>query len=106
MNLNFEFYTEDGKPIFMSQGDTRKPLNLKDAAVNALLYPPTDVQLTVKEKRSRYEVAMQLLNFSANVALMPEQKELVKLAIGQRFIPIVVGQACDILDGKEPPKFH
>lgn len=105
LNVNFEFFTETNQPIFMTTGDDRKPLTFLDAAVNALLYPPTDVIASVAEKRMRYDTALQLKNFKENVQLSDQQKELLFRSIGQRFIPIVVGQACDILDGKEPSKF-
>lgn len=105
INVNFEFFTETNKPIFMTTGDDRVPLTFLDAAVNALLYPPTDVVSSVAEKRMRYDTAVQMKNFKEKVELSEQQKQLLIQAIGQRFIPIVVGQACDILDGKEPPKF-
>lgn len=101
-NFDFEFKTEDGQAVSLNSQGEQKPLKMKEAAVKALLYPPKDLQVSGVEKIQRYDLAVKISNFGSEAELTAEDAALVKHAMAAIYIPIVVGQASAILEGKEP----
>ncbi len=101
-NFDFEFRTEDGSGVTLSSQGEKKPLKMKEAAVKALLYPPKDLDVPGPEKIQRYDLAVKISNFGSEAELTAEEAELTKKAMAMIYIPVVVGQASAILEGKEP----
>jgi hypothetical protein len=105
INFDFEFFTEDGQKVILNSANNKRPLVMKEAAVKALLYPMKDTKTDHAEKIMRYDTAVVINNFGSNAILNQEQKDLVLKAMGELFIPVVVGQAKEILEGKTPYVF-
>lgn len=104
INFDHEFMDEENKPVVFSSGD-KNPLTFKTAAVKSLLYPPAKVDVSPQEKVKRHDLAVRIANFGSDAIINEEDKILIMTAVGQVFIPVVVGAAFAILDGKEVPKF-
>ena len=105
INFNHIFKDENGNNVVLNQAD-KKPLSFKEAAKLALLYPPTSKTVSASEKIKRHDLAVRIYNFPESVILNEQEKPLLIEALGDVFIPIVVGAANAIMEGKEPPTFN
>jgi hypothetical protein len=105
-NFDFEFYTEDGQPVVLNNASNKRNLSFKEAAIKALLYPPKDYVCDSVEKIKRYDIAVKLSNFGNEAEIDQEQRELILHAMGQVFIPVVVGQAKEVLNNTAPHRFN
>jgi hypothetical protein len=99
MKINFD------APLLTLAGDViidenQRPFRLADAAVNALL--GTESQETpATEKVKRFNLA-RAIQEGGEIELDIEDLAIVKMLIGKAFAPLVVGQAFELLEGREP----
>lgn len=77
-------------------------VTLKFLAVTALLsHYPDEPQLTGEMKALRYQLAKRI--HLGDKEINPLERDTVRTLIGKNFIPILVGPAFDMLDGKTAP---
>lgn len=98
MKVDFEqeIKTLNGESIPATDG---KPAVLRGVAVDALLAVFADEQqLAGEEKLKRYLLAEKIHN--GGVEFNTEEIALVKRLIGKAFTPVVVGQAWQMLEGR------
>jgi len=100
INFDYAFKDENGNPIVI--GAEKSPATLKSVAVISLLHAPDKGQ-GLKEKRLRYDLAARIKTFGSEAVLDKEEITLIQEMIGEVMVPLVVGQACAILEGLEPP---
>lgn len=105
INFKHKFIDENGKNVILNQGNT-EPLDFRTAARLALLYPPIKKEMTASEKIKRHDLAVRITNFPDSVILNEDEKIILIEAMGDAFIPVVVGAANAIINGKEPPVFE
>jgi len=110
INLNYEFRRLDGEPI--TDGGSGKPgtLNLQSVVVQSLLtHNEQQERIDGNEKFKRYLLAMKVnaknevddKGFN-NFELTSEEVTLIKNLVGKYWNPLIVGQAFEALEGKEP----
>ncbi len=91
----------DGTPI-KRQG-SEATLILRDVAVESLLTVPRDeAQITGDEKAKRWFLASRVYANPA-IDLTVEDIALIKKMIGKAYGPLVVGQAWELLEGRDLP---
>lgn len=83
------------------QDDDDKDLTLASAAKQALLV--LDDKQTGEQKYENYCLATKVVG-GGEVTLKSEEISKIKEYIGKYMYPIVVGQAWDLLEGKDPKK--
>jgi hypothetical protein len=91
--LNGEILKERGND------GTETTITLKSVCINALLAQyPNEKDLSGVEKFRRFDLARQI---NSGVEEMPvEDVSLLKDLVGKAFMPIVVGSAWELMDGK------
>ena len=95
MKINFN------QPIKNIQGEEIKDLTLKTVSVEALLATFSDEQsLSGEEKAKRYLLATRIYA-NDELDLTVEEIAKIKQLIGKGYGPLVVGQAWEILEGRE-----
>ena len=96
MKINFN------QPIKNITGEEIKDLTLKSVSVEALLATFSDEQsLLGEEKAKRYVLATRIYANSEELDLTVEEIAKIKQLIGKGYGPLVVGQAWEILEGRE-----
>ena len=96
MKINFN------QPIKNIQGEEIKDLTLKTVSVEALLATFSDEQsLSGEEKAKRYLLATRIYANPEDIDLTVEEISKIKQLIGKGYGPLVVGQAWEILEGRE-----
>ncbi len=105
IKLNYVFKTLDGIAI-KNQG---KDFTFRQVCENALLIEPVNPQtgrpmklIDGNEKIRRYSLALQIHNAKSEVDLSIDDIKLLKDLIADMGSPLIVGQAWNILDPKEP----
>jgi len=94
--------TLDGKPIKTPEN---KNLTLRDAVTNALLSVHEDEKsLSGKDKALRYHLSMRVYGAKSPFLLKSEECTLIKELIGKAYLPLIVGQAWEIIDPAEKEK--
>ena len=100
MKLKIDVNLKDFKGQELKEGD--KSVNLKDIITGALLMP--EEQTTGSEKAERYFMAQRVENSGTAWETTAEEVSKVKELIGKFYIPIIVGQAYEILEGDSKKK--
>ena len=96
MKINFN------QPIKNIQGEEIKDLTLKTVSVEALLATfPDEQSLSGEEKAKRYLLATRIYANPEELDLTIEEIAKIKQLIGKGYGPLVVGQAWEILEGRE-----
>jgi len=105
IKLNYVFKTLDGMPL-KNQG---KDFTFKAACENALLIEQADPRtgqpkksIDGTEKMRRYSLALQIHNAKSEVDISIEDVKLLKDLIAEIGSPLIVGQAWNILDPRDP----
>ncbi len=98
INIHAPFKNLDG--TIMTNND--KELQLKDVLVESLLAAFKDEEtLTGEEKAKRYQLAMSVYNTNGeeglNFDMKVEDVAMVKKLIGKAYLPLIVGQAYEML---------
>ena len=96
MKINFN------QPIKNIQGEGIKDLTLKTVSVESLLATFDDERsLLGEEKAKRYLLATRIYANPEDIDLTVEEISKIKQLIGKGYGPLVVGQAWEILEGRE-----
>ena len=96
MKINFN------QPIKNITGEDIKDLTLKTVSVEALLATFDDERsLSGEEKAKRYLLATRIYANPEDIDLTVEEIAKIKQLIGKGYGPLVVGQAWEILEGRE-----
>ena len=100
MKINFDskLMGLDGKALVFIEGDTRRDMLLKDAAVEALMLQLVHENSSGEEKLRRYELARKIYD-GGELDLTPEDVSLIKQRIGAGYSVAVVGSAFTLLNG-------
>lgn len=85
------------KPIVMNEGGA--PASLGDLCVEALCSEYQDEQLSGSEKFARYLLAKSIKKGSKEFTI--DEVSKIKLVVGKRFTPAVVGPMYELLEGAE-----
>lgn len=80
----------------MQEGE---PFTLREAAASALLSQPAHANLTGQQKYRRYRLARLLTDAPSELELTAEDVAEIKQATGEIYMPLVVGQVWDWLEG-------
>jgi hypothetical protein len=89
-----------GKPIKSKEDEVELTLTLERVAVSALLQPSKDE--TGEDKYKKYGFMKRIHEAKEPVELKSEEVSFIKKAIGDSaFTALVVGQAWDLLEGKQ-----
>ena len=64
-----------------------------EVAYDALMFPSEKIMkaASLADKRLMFSIATRIKSFPANVSLQPEEKEMLVIAVGEKFMPAVVG---------------
>ena len=102
IDFNKEFKTLEGETILQSE-DNDKSLSLKTVAVTALLTPDQKQDKTSgEEKAERYMLAQEISRANGTpVDVKTEDIVLLKKLIGELYLPLIVGQAYQLLENKD-----
>lgn len=84
----------DGIQPLHGEGDAS--LTLKDICINALLTPDKDDD--EKKKIQRYEIFKKLRACTEEAVLTTEEISVIKRGIGKINVPLIVGQAFELLE--------
>lgn len=96
INFNIELKDMDGKPIMETKD---KPLLLDKVCVNAVLSEIPDEKTTGEQKLQRFQLAKKIYG-AGEIDVTAEEIVLLKDKIGKLYLPLVVGQVFEILEGK------
>ena len=87
---------------------TGKPITLRAVCIRALLNPPArqdpqtgrmmPIQMPAEEKIKRYNLAVEIQKAKNPMELSIDEIKLLKDLIGEKYPPLTVGQAWEILD--------
>lgn len=95
---------EEGKDVIV-----QKDVTLRQICENALLVERTDPRtgqmikpINGVEKMQRYNLALQIHNAKSEIDLSVDDIKLLKDLIAEIGSPLIVGQAWNILDPREP----
>jgi hypothetical protein len=89
-----------GKPIKTQEDEAELILTLERVAVSALLQPSKEE--TGEDKYKKYSFMRRIHGAKEPVELKSEEVSFIKKAIGDSlFTTLVVGQAWDLLEGKQ-----
>ncbi len=117
IKLNYVFKTLDGKPIInrVAEKDeegkkvvVEKEFTFKQICENALLVQVPDSRgqpvksIDGNEKVRRYSLALQIHNAKSEIDLSVDDVKLLKDLIADMGSPLIVGQAWNILDPRDP----
>lgn len=97
VNLAYKFKTLDGKVIKDPEG---KEFTLSVVVQNALLGMYNDEKIDGNEKAKRYMLSVKVYEAKDVIDLKSEDIALIKELIGKTGAPLVVGQAYEVLEGK------
>jgi len=102
IDFNKEFKTLEGETILQSE-DNDKTLSLKTVAVTALLTPDQKQDKTSgEEKAERYMLAQEISRANGTpIDVKAEDIVLLKKLIGELYLPLIVGQAYQLLENKD-----
>ncbi len=106
MKINFStpLTSLTGEPLeeLKSDGKTKKPILLRDVAINALMsLTENDKNMSGTEKNSRYMLGMKLVSQSDVIELEVEEVAKIKELIGKVYLPVIVGIAWQLLEKGE-----
>jgi hypothetical protein len=102
MKINLETFlvTLNGEVLEEKIKDKVIPIKLKSVCVNALLgMNEDDSRETGESKAARYKLALKL-NEGGEQDLSTDEIVKIKGHIGKLYVPLIVGQAYDLLEGK------
>jgi hypothetical protein len=92
----------DGEVLEEKTKDKLVPITLKSVCVNAMLsMTDEDRQEQGTSKAERYKLAFKLSE-GGNQDLSTDEIVKIKERIGKIYIPLIVGRAYDLLEGKTP----
>ena len=97
IKLDQKIMSADGIKAISSQ-DTKCDLVLKDVCINAILHSEKDD--TEKQKYEAYELFVKLRDSQKEIELTVEEVVKLKKKIGVIYMPLILGQAWDMLEGK------
>ena len=102
MKINFEQVLVDlkGENIKDGRDGQGEILKLKTVCVNSLLSDFQDERSTGEEKVERYELAKKI-HAGGEIDLKTEKIAMLKQRVGKLYLPIVVGQVYEMLEGKK-----
>jgi hypothetical protein len=99
INVSQPLNSYEGKPLV----ENEKPILLRSVIINALNYTTKDTKpTTAEEKMGLYELSVKVFN-EDEIELSSEQISMIKKNMAEMFSPVITGQACMILEGKELP---
>lgn len=105
IKLNYVFKTLDGNPL----KNQNKEFTFRQACENALLIERANPQtrqiikpIDGVEKMRRYGLAFQIHNAKSEIDISIEDIKLLKDLIADMGSPLIVGQAWNILDPRDP----
>jgi len=97
VKLKQKIFGVDGIKALPNQ-ETECDMTLKDVCINAILQPEKDD--TEKQKYEAYELFIKLRDCkTAEIELTTEEIVKLKKKIGGVYIPLILGQAWDYLEG-------
>jgi len=76
-----------------------EPLTFRGAVAGALLSQPSGENLSGAKKYRRYRLARLVMDAQGEVELTAEDVAEIKQAVGEVYLPLVVGQVWDWLEG-------
>ena len=76
-----------------------EPFTLRAAVAGALLSQPSGENMTGQQKYRRYKLAFMIMEAQGEVELAAEDVAEIKTATGAVYLPLVVGQVWDLLEG-------
>ena len=83
----------------LSNQETKCDLTLKEVCITAVLQPGKDD--TEKQKYAAYELFVKIRDCKTNeLELSTEEIVQIKKKIGLIYVPLILGQAFDLLEGK------
>ena len=86
----------EGKPLI----ENKKPVLLRSVIISALNFTSKEAkQPTAEEKMELYQLSVKVWN-TDEVDLTSEQISMIKKNTAEMFAPLVAGQTCLILEGK------
>lgn len=98
IEMNQKIMSVDGIKAISNQ-ETKCDLTLKDVCINAVLNPGKDD--TEKQKYEAYELFVKIRDCkTAELDLTTEEVVKIKKKIGLIYMPLIMGQAWEILEGK------
>ena len=98
IEMNQKIMSVDGIKALSNQ-ETKCDLTLKDVCINAVLNPGKDD--TEKQKYEAYELFVKIRDCkTAELDLTTEEVVKIKKKIGLIYMPLIMGQAWEILEGK------
>lgn len=99
MKINFaqEFKTFGGETLKDAEGNV---FNLKGVCATVLLGQQQNEKATGEEKMKRYELAKKIWDGDGVVDVKAEDITTLKKLIGESYLPLVVGQAYQMLEGE------
>ena len=103
IKFSHEMHDLNGKPISMEPNGS-KAATVKELCVQGLLMVTQleQAKMNKAEAIKRRDLAVKIKNFGDEAEMTAEDCEFIKQCIGPKYIPLVVAECCDILDGKEP----
>ena len=98
IKLNQKIISVDGiKPL--PNTETKCDLTLRDVCINAVLQPAKDD--VEKQKYAAYELFVKIRDCKTNeLELSTNEIVQIKKKIGLIYMPLILGQAFDLLEGK------
>ena len=96
ININQKILSVDGIKALSNQ-DTKCALTLRDVCINAVLQPEKDD--TEKQKYEAYELFIKIRDCkTAEIELTIEEVAKIKKKIGLIYMPLIMGQAWNMLE--------
>lgn len=111
VNINYKFKQINGQPLSdgsFEDGGKPKALTLQSIMVQSLLaHNEREEKIDANDKYKRYSLAMKINAIEAGendhmMEMTAEDVTLLKSLIGKLWSPLVVGQAFEVLEEKEP----
>jgi len=97
IKLDQKIMSVDGIKALSNQ-ETKCDMTLKDVCINSILQPEKDD--TGIQKMEAYELFVKLRNCQTEIELTAEEIAQIKKKIGLIYMPLILGQAFNMLEGK------
>jgi len=98
IKINQIFVGEDGKTPLKDNVDTPTPITLRIVCIKAVLNPLKDDDFN--KKMEKYNLWKLFLKAEDVVELTAEEITILKQSIDQCWIPLILGQAVEMLEQK------
>ena len=102
VKINQKLLGVDGKtPLINPNEKGGRPLTLRDVCITSILVP-TDEKEDERKKFEKYEIFKKLRGAKEEVTLKAEEIAVIKKAVAFHQPPLVMGQAFDMIEGRDP----